>query len=78
MALCIAGVNKDCVAWTFQPVTNLCWLKNAFAEKQVYQNIREGLHLMIFAQFSIIVSPTGKRCSHLWDEGVWPFTLLQK
>ena len=35
MALCIAGVNKDCVAWTFHPATKLCWLKNVLAEKQV-------------------------------------------
>ena len=35
IALCTAGVNKDCLAWTFQPTTKLCWLKKVFAEKQV-------------------------------------------
>ena len=40
MALCTAGVNKDCLAWTFFPATKECWLKNTVPEKQVLQSHR--------------------------------------
>ena len=54
MALCTAGIHEDCLAWTFQPATNLCWLKNVFPEKQVDR------HLFVLCMFSPVHSQDPK------------------